>query len=347
MTELTATRITREADKHFCKILSDAKAAADQSFLANLRQWNIEDIGAAKSALLSDEDLAKMYGRHVSMFQARKNKHGRELEEAVRTILAHYNIPFKEQVIVCKTTGEILGKKGKKGKNQPTHRVDFVVGHGIVPGRNISEFIVISTKTTCRDRADQDEWMKTAKPRLFVLLTSGSDYPSKVQFGNSDSRMIVSTAPAVRDLEIYKAIRVSKMLREIVQLLDDERRVHLEDNRLPAMALMPLQRQNAIHPHPFTQAPAPILSRPAPIPVPRTAPAATATTATTATTAATARGMILPKPVALAKGSVDSALANVCSDLTSAAAANATRHDKLYFWEENEYDDRLPSLPTV
>lgn len=336
MTELTATRITREADKHFCKLLSDAKAAADQSFLANLRQDYVE-LSAVPTDRLSDANLMNWYNKNVSRFQARKNKHGRELEEAVRTILARYNIPFKEQVLVCKTTGEILGKKGKK----PTHRVDFVVGRDIAPGRNISEFIVISAKTTCRDRAYQDEWMNSAvKPKLFVLLTSGSDYPSKVQFDNSDSRMIVSTAPAVRNPKTYKAIRVSKMLQEIVQLLD-ERRERIEDNHLPAMALSPLQRQNAIHPHPFTQAPAPILSRPAPIPVPRTALAATATTASTASTAttavsaATARGMILPKPVALAKS------------LTSTAAASATRHDELYFWEEDEYDDRLPSLPTV
>jgi hypothetical protein len=59
-------------------------------------------------------------------------------------------------------------------------------------GNNISDYIVLSCKVTCRERWTQDNWSLVHKPKKFILLTLTSDYPTSKRFCESNIRKIIT-----------------------------------------------------------------------------------------------------------------------------------------------------------
>ena len=56
------------------------------------------------------------------------------------------------------------------------HIVDFVIGENISIGDSITQYTVISCKTTCRERWTQDNRSFEFQPKLYILLTISCDY---------------------------------------------------------------------------------------------------------------------------------------------------------------------------
>ena len=81
---------------------------------------------------------------------------------------------------------------------------DIVVGTNIRVGAPISEFGVVSLKTTCRERWTQDAWTKIYPPRFYYLTTASRDYPDNTMFRESETRKIVTSTPKRRDGRSFK-----------------------------------------------------------------------------------------------------------------------------------------------
>ncbi len=47
----------------------------------------------------------------------------------------------------------------------------------ITIGQSVENYIVVSTKTTCRERWSQDNWTLIYQPKLYILVTLSDDYP--------------------------------------------------------------------------------------------------------------------------------------------------------------------------
>lgn len=141
-----------------------------------------------KYADWTDEEILTAHDGHVSLHQS---KDGKFMETLVETALREANIPFQAQVVIDKD-GRIVERKGKRmaGVTIP----DIVLGTPVV-GSYIGEYVVISLKTSSRERAKQDEWTRTHAPKCFYYATLTNDYPDPVAFGVSETRKLVSASP--------------------------------------------------------------------------------------------------------------------------------------------------------
>jgi hypothetical protein len=111
---------------------------------------------------LQYELLIELYNKSISIHQRNIQGNGDFLENHIVVLeLTKYNIPFKQQVTIGKD-GIIVGFNEKK--NRCYHIIDFVVGTNIEVGKSISEYKVLSCKTTCRERWTQDDWTFTYIP---------------------------------------------------------------------------------------------------------------------------------------------------------------------------------------
>ena len=95
---------------------------------------------------LDDDILLQIYQRSVSFHQANKQRSGMLLEESVLNILRAHCIPFKQQVVINEN-GFITNNR-----EDCYYMIDIVVGLSVKPGDHISQHIVLSCKTTCRER---------------------------------------------------------------------------------------------------------------------------------------------------------------------------------------------------
>lgn len=151
---------------------------------------------------LNDDKLLQLYNKSISIHQSKMQGNGYFLENDVLVkILNDNNIPYKKQVTIDKT-GIIVGFNEKKVECY--HIVDFVIGENIDVGKSIIEYIVISCKTTCRERWTQDDWSHTFIPKLYLLLTISKDYPSSKRFRENIQRKIITCTPKKRDDRKYK-----------------------------------------------------------------------------------------------------------------------------------------------
>jgi hypothetical protein len=105
-----------------------------------------------------DYALREIYKKCISLHQSNIVKKGKALENAIAHMLQKEKIPYLAQACVDKDGNIIAGKLGH-------HRHDFVVGGAI--GQNIADKIVISCKTSLRERFLQDANL-TCK-RLFMV----------------------------------------------------------------------------------------------------------------------------------------------------------------------------------
>ena len=123
--------------------------------------------------LLCDVELLQLYNKSISIHQCKIQKNGDFLENDILvTILNNNNIPYKKQVTID-NLGIIVGFNKKKEKCY--HIIDFVIGINIKVGNSITNYKVVSCKTTCRERWTQDDWSYTFIPKLYILLTISDD----------------------------------------------------------------------------------------------------------------------------------------------------------------------------
>jgi hypothetical protein len=165
--------------------------------------------------LLSDVELLQLYNKSISIHQCKIQGNGNFLENDILVgMLDKNNIPYKKQVTINKS-GIIVGFNEKKGKCY--HIIDFVIGESIEVGKSITEYKVISCKTTCRERWTQDDWSYTFIPKLYILLTISDDYPPSTRFRENTNRKIITCIPKRKDDRIYK-LNFENLIEELEQL---------------------------------------------------------------------------------------------------------------------------------
>ena len=165
--------------------------------------------------LLSDVDLLQLYNKSISIHQSKNQGNGDFLENDILVgVLDKNNIPYKKQVTINES-GIIVGFNKKKGKCY--HIIDFVVGENIEVGKSITDYKVISCKTTCRERWTQDDWSYTFPPTLYILLTISNDYPSAQRFREDAKRKIISCLPKKKDDRLFK-LNFENLIEELRKL---------------------------------------------------------------------------------------------------------------------------------
>ena len=92
-----------------------------------------------------------------------------------------------------------------------------MIGNNIEIGKSITEYKVISCKTTCRERWTQDDWSYIFTPKLYILLTISDDYPPTLRFREDSKRKIITCLPKKKDDRIYK-LNFENLIEELQQL---------------------------------------------------------------------------------------------------------------------------------
>jgi hypothetical protein len=162
---------------------------------------------------LADDLLIEIYNKSISIHQSNIQGNGDFLENNIlATELKSKNISFRQQVTINKD-GIIVGFNEKKSKCY--HIVDFVVGNNIEIGQSITDYKVISCKTTCRERWTQDDWTFTYIPAKYILLTISNDYPTSVRFRENEQRKIITCFPKSKDDRKYK-LSFEDLLSELI-----------------------------------------------------------------------------------------------------------------------------------
>lgn len=165
--------------------------------------------------LLSDVELLQLYNKSISIHQSKIQGNGDFLENDILVgLLDQNNISYKKQVTINKS-GIIVGFNQKKEKCY--HVIDFVVGENIEVGKSITEYKVISCKTTCRERWTQDDWSYTFAPKLYILLTISDDYPPTQRFREDIKRKIITCLPKKKDDRLFK-LNFENLIDELLNL---------------------------------------------------------------------------------------------------------------------------------
>jgi len=151
---------------------------------------------------MNDDNIINFYDKCVSIHQKNIKGYGDYLENNIlSTFLDRNNINYKTQVTID-NNGIIIGFNIKK--NKCFHIVDFVIGNDIEKNKSITDYIVISCKTTCRERWTQDEWSLKYIPKLYILITISNDYPPSARFIENENRKIITCIPKNKDDRKYK-----------------------------------------------------------------------------------------------------------------------------------------------
>jgi hypothetical protein len=166
--------------------------------------------------VLSEDLLIQIYGKSISIHQSKIQGNGAFLENDILSGLLDTNaIPYRKQVTIDKS-GMIVGFNEKK--NSCYHIIDFVIGENIEVGKPITDYKVISCKTTCRERWTQDDWSHTFCPKLYILLTITDDYPTSDRFRESTVRKIITCTPKKKDNRIYK-LNFDHLIEELLRMI--------------------------------------------------------------------------------------------------------------------------------
>ena len=149
--------------------------------------------------LIDNNTILQLYNTSISIHQNKMQKNGNFLEKILIDFLEKNNISYKTQVSINES-GIIIGINEKVCY----HIIDFVIGSNIEINKSITDYTVISCKTTCRERWTQDDWTFTLKPKLYILLTTSNDYPSSVRFREDTNRKIITCSPKKKDNRKFK-----------------------------------------------------------------------------------------------------------------------------------------------
>lgn len=145
---------------------------------------------------LTDSELEKIYMFNNSHSQSERCKNGGKFEKIIEEYLKRMCVPYCRQVPIDKD-GFIVNKR----RNNKI--IDIVIGNPVV-GQHISNYIIISLKTSTRERASEDEWTKVHVPKLYLYGTVSSDYPDPDKFEESDTRKILCLNPKINDTRKFK-----------------------------------------------------------------------------------------------------------------------------------------------
>lgn len=168
------------------------------------KQKNIEKIARELKTVCSLDKsiLINIYNKAISIHQSNKQKNGDFLKnDIVVKELNSNKISYKQHVSINKD-GVIIGFN--KIKSKSCHIIDFVIGTNIRIGKYITNYKVISCKTTCRERWTQDNWTLIFEPIKYILITLSNDYPSSLRFREDYKRKIITCYPKIKDDRIYK-----------------------------------------------------------------------------------------------------------------------------------------------
>lgn len=144
----------------------------------------------------SDEDIIKVYNYNNSHAQSNRCTNGGVLEKFTEGILSDNNIMFSRQVPINKHGIIDVTKTDNK-------IIDIVFGNPVV-GDHISNYRILSLKTSSRERVSEDDWTKVHKPKLYLFGTLGTDYPTPEKFEESDTRKMLCANPRKRDTRVFK-----------------------------------------------------------------------------------------------------------------------------------------------
>jgi hypothetical protein len=183
----------------------------------NKNHKNVKIIKELKEILplSSDIELLQLYNKSISIHQGRIQGNGDFLENEILVgVLESKNLPYKKQVTINES-GIIIGFNIKSGKCY--HVIDFVVGDNIEIGKSITEYKVVSCKTTCRERWTQDDWSFTFAPKLYILLTISDDYPPTRRFREGEKRKIITCLPKNKDDRMFK-LGFENLIDELVDV---------------------------------------------------------------------------------------------------------------------------------
>ena len=178
------------------------------------RRRQIEHIERIRSehpllAQLTDDEIRGIYRTCVSCFQS---KAGNWMETWVEDRLKEAGIPFKSQVHID-STGMIVERMGETIP-------DIVFGNPIV-GTHIGQYMVLSLKTSSRERGNLDEKFRSRyPPKLFLYATLDSDYPQPAKFEENESRKLVCACPKKRDNRKFK-LGFEDIISEVSRLLQE------------------------------------------------------------------------------------------------------------------------------
>jgi|LakMenEpi03Aug12_release.lakeMendotaPanAssembly.Ray.scaffolds.fasta_scaffold263490_3 hypothetical protein len=144
-----------------------------------------------------DEDVWKLYNDSFAVRQSMIGNTGIGgwWERCIENILSQNSIPYKTQVYI--------NADGYVCNTCYGTRIDIVVGD-VIPGKHISELIVISTKTSGKDRWKEDSWTFMYVPKLYVLAVINDDYPPPLSFKESAVRVILTMYPKTKDVREFK-----------------------------------------------------------------------------------------------------------------------------------------------
>jgi hypothetical protein len=175
------------------QILEDIKLkllASENEHIALLRLKN------PKLSHLTDDEIKQLCNNINSHFQSQRCKNGGIFEKCVEEILSNKGILFQRQVLV--------DKDGRVADTKVNNKiVDIVIGNPVV-GDHISNYTVISLKTSTRERSSEDDWTKVHKPKLYIYGTLKSDYPSPEKFEESEFRKLMCVVPKEHDTRKFK-----------------------------------------------------------------------------------------------------------------------------------------------
>lgn len=150
------------------------------------------------SKSVSDDEVYRMYRSSVSMFQSKQNTNGNSLEDIISMYLWENGIHHHRQIPIDRE-GLITTHCNSMSL------IDFVIADKVMIGSHISDYVVVSTKRSCRERWLQDQWTFTHKPKKYILFTLSNDYPDPFsKFRECQDRMIVTLKPKKIDRRRYK-----------------------------------------------------------------------------------------------------------------------------------------------
>ena len=159
--------------------------------------------------------LHEVYNDIISVHNSIKSKSGEIFENIIAEVLDTHGINYKRQVGVDKY-GYIRDLSMNKSTIGCLSFVDFVIGTNIMLNDKISEYVVISAKTTCRERWKQD--FMALSPKLYLLVTMSSDYPNQDKFGDSSVRKIVTSSKKNNETRDY-VLSFEHLAYEIISAL--------------------------------------------------------------------------------------------------------------------------------
>ena len=198
---LEEVKQTEHSNERFFLEIQEYKTKMEEKKLIELRKIAPE---------LDDEKLILIYEKSISIRQRNVGIHGFFLETYISKILNENNISYKKQVAI--NSEFLIVGIGKKTKGSRV--IDFVIGKDINIDKSIQDYQIISCKTTCRERWDQDEWTLRITLEKYILLTMSNDYPSSQIFKESEQRKIITCMPKKEDDRKYK-LDFSHLINEI------------------------------------------------------------------------------------------------------------------------------------